>query len=203
VASLVLRDGVAAVCTAPLLIDDFSRWSQRKNSLGSRTSGMCLLFEYTGDKILTAPLDDGSMPSISATSKSISFTPRYSSYLYENIPCQTAISNGYSSVQFTVTGPVGGNMTLEMQTRESCSASKFKSSWFLIEELTGGEQTVTVPLSSWPELNHDAITALVWSTWSSSSTSWEVSQIQFGCETTAAIPPSQATGRLILVSIFC
>jgi hypothetical protein len=141
--------------------------------------------------------DDGSMPSISFTSKGLSFTPRYNSYLFENIPCQTAVMNGYSSVQFTVKGPAGGNMTLEMQARESCSASKFKSSWFLVDELTGNEQTITVPLSSWPEINHDAITGLVWSTWSNSSTAWELGKVQFECEAATAPVPSQASSMFV------
>jgi hypothetical protein len=136
--------------------------------------------------MLTIAADDGSMLSISAEAKTLSFTPKYSSYLYENIPCQAAITNDYGSIQFTVRGPAGGNMTLEMQARESCSASTYKSSWFVIDDLTGMKQTVTVPLSSFPELNHNAITGFVWSTWSNSSTAWEVSQIEFGCDITAS-----------------
>jgi hypothetical protein len=130
--------------------------------------------------------DDGSMPSISAAAKTLSFRPKYNSYLFENIPCQEATVNDYGSIEFTVKGPAGGNLTLEMQARASCSASNYKSSWFVIDDLTGATQTITVPLSSFPELNHNAITGFVWSTWSNSSTVWEVSQIQLSCATTAS-----------------
>jgi hypothetical protein len=134
------------------------------------------------------------MPSVSAAGKTLSFRPKYNSYFYENIPCQAAVLNEYGSIQFTVKGPAEGNMTLEMQARASCSASTYKSSWFLVEDLTGATQTITVPLSSFPELNYNAITGLVWSTWSNSSTVWEVSQIQFGCATSAS--PAVSSGMI-------
>jgi hypothetical protein len=131
------------------------------------------------------------MPSISALDKSLSFQPRYNSYLYESLPCREAFADGYRAVQFTVKGPAGGNFTLEMQARESCTAPAYKSSWFLVEGLTGSKQTITVSFHSFSGLNQDAITGFVFSTWSNSSTPWEISQIQLLCASIS--PPLHAT----------
>ncbi|KAF2748604.1 carbohydrate esterase family 4 protein [Sporormia fimetaria CBS 119925] len=168
-----LVSGVSAACSGPLKIDDFSRWSSNTNSLNSWTS------------------DDGSMTSISASGGILSFTPKASSYFYENIPCQAASSDGYNSLQFTVKGPAGGSITLEIQTKSSCSASTYTSHWYGVTGLTGSTQTVTIPLSSFAGANANAITAFVWSGFSGTA-GWQMSNVQLGCGSTS---PSSTSVR--------
>ncbi|KAF2278573.1 glycosyl hydrolase [Westerdykella ornata] len=176
-----LVSGASAACTASLKVDDFSKWSSNTNSLNSWTS------------------DDGSMTSISASGGVLSFTPKADSYFYETFPCQAASSNNYNSVQFSVKGPAGSSLTLEIQTQSSCSATTYTSSFFTVSGLTGNTQTITVPLNSFSGANTNAITAFVWSGFSA-TTGWQLSNIQFGCGTsgpTSAPPSSTRTSASV------
>jgi peptidoglycan/xylan/chitin deacetylase (PgdA/CDA1 family) len=121
------------------------------------------------------------MAAISATGGVLSFTPKASAYFYESFTCQAATGNGYNSVQFGIKGPAGGSATLEIQTQTSCTATTYTSKFFTISGLTGASQTVTVPLSSFTGANGNAITAFVWSAFSSNAAGWQLSNIQFGC----------------------
>ncbi|KAK8172063.1 polysaccharide deacetylase [Phyllosticta citrichinensis] len=164
---------VEAACNSPLLIDDFSNWSSNNNALGSWTS------------------DDGTMSKISAASKTLTFQPKSDSYFYESFACQTAPQNGYDSLSFSVKGPAGGSLTLELQYKASCTATgQYQSVFYPVSGLTGQTQTITVPWSKFGGGNPSAIFAFSWSAFSSTTSSWELSQIQFGCSGKAPVSSS-------------
>jgi len=170
--------GASAACSAALKIDDFSKWSSNTNSLNSWTS------------------DDGTMAQIAAASGVLSFTPKAGAYFYESFACQAATSNNYNSVQFSIKGPAGGSATLEIQTQTSCSATTYTSAFFAVTGLTGATQTVTVPLSSFAGANGNAITAFVWSGFSTNAAGWQLSNIQFGCGGAVASSTRPASSSL-------
>ncbi|KAJ4376309.1 hypothetical protein N0V83_001592 [Neocucurbitaria cava] len=154
---------VSAACSAPLKIDDFSKYSQNTNSLGEWTS------------------DDGTMSSISASGGVLSLKPKSGAYFYETFACQAASSNGYNSVTFSVKGPSSGSFTLEIQTKTACSAASYTSKYYTVSGVTGTAKTITVPLSSFSGANANAITGFVWSGFSSNTVTWQLSNIAFGC----------------------
>ncbi|KAL2683938.1 hypothetical protein IWX47DRAFT_787773 [Phyllosticta citricarpa] len=165
---------VEAACSSPLLIDDFSNWSSNNNALKSWTSA-----------------DDGTMSKISAANKKLTFQPKSDSYFYETFACQTAAQNGYDSLSFSIKGPSGGYLTLELQSMTACGASgQYQSFFYTVSGLTGQTQTVTVPWSKFGGGNPSAITAFSWSAFSSTSASWELGQIQFGCSGKAPVSSS-------------
>ncbi|KAF2123081.1 glycosyl hydrolase [Lophiotrema nucula] len=168
-----LVSGVSAACSSALKIDDFSKWSSNTNSLNSWVSA-----------------DDGSMSSISASGGILSFKPKSGSYFYETFACQAASTNGYNSIQFNVKGVSGGSLALEIQTQTSCSATTYTSKYYTVSGLTGASQTVTIPLSSFSGANANAITAFVWSAFSSTTATWQLSAVQFGCS--GATAPSSS-----------
>jgi len=137
--------------------------------------------------------DDGTMTSISAAANVLSFKPAANSYFYETFPCEAATTNGYNSLQFTIKGPSAGSLTVELQTQTSCTATSYKSYFYTLTGLTGSSQTVTIPLSSFTGANLNAITAIVWESFSSTSTTWQLSQIQFGCS--AGTSSSSSTSK--------
>lgn len=184
-----LARGATAACSAALKIDDFSRWSTNTNSLNSWTS------------------DDGTMAAISAAGGVLSFTPKANAYFYESFACQAATSNNYNSVQFSIKGPAGGSATLEIQTKTSCTATAYTSAFYTISGLTGATQSLTVPLSSFAGANGNAVTAFVWSGFSSNAAGWQLSNIQFGCggatvsSTRPASSSSVSTSRPVSSSV--
>lgn len=177
-----------AACSSNLLVDDFSQWSSNRNSLGTWTS------------------DDGSMTSISVSENSIRFTPGDGSYFYETLPCTSASDDGYNAVSFSLKGPEGANAVLEIQTKSSCSDEAYTSVVVELEDSTGSQQTITLPLDSWSGANLNAITAFVWAGFSDTSSEWELGEIEFVCAdpaepaepdptaTTTKPPVSQPTG---------
>ncbi|KAK7530705.1 uncharacterized protein J3D65DRAFT_639285 [Phyllosticta citribraziliensis] len=181
---------VEAACNSPLLIDDFSNWSSNNNALKSWTS------------------DDGTMSKISAASKTLIFQPKSNSYFYESFACQAAAQNGYDSLSFSVKGPAGGSLTLELQYKASCTATgQYQSVFYPVTGLTGQTQTITVPWSNFGGANPSAIFAFSWSAFSSTTFSWELSQIQFGCSASSSTPASSSvagsskpTGSVIAAS---
>ncbi|ETS87407.1 hypothetical protein PFICI_01235 [Pestalotiopsis fici W106-1] len=150
----------SAQCTTDLAIDDFSQWANNTNSLGQRTS------------------DDGTMTSISGDQGSVIFTPGNDSYLYENLGCQAAATNGLNALSFYVLGPVGGEINVEIQTSASCSESNYTSYYYTITDLTGSDQTIVIPLASFTGANLDAIRGFVWYGFSSTNTSWELGTVE-------------------------
>ena len=121
------------------------------------------------------------MSSISASGGILSFKPKSGAYFYESFACQQASSNGYNSVSFSVKGPAKGSLTLEIQTKASCSATSYTSKYVSVTGLTGSTQTVTIPLSQFSGANANAITSFVWSGFSSNTATWQLSNIAFGC----------------------
>jgi len=153
-----------AACSSALKIDDFSKYSSNTNSLNSWTS------------------DDGSMTSIKASNGVLSFKPKADSYFYETFACQAASSNKYNSIQFDIKGVAGGSGTLEIQTKSACSDSAYTSYYTQFSGLTAGTKTVTIPLTQFAGANANAIAGFVWSGFSDTTATWEMSKIQFGCE---------------------
>jgi peptidoglycan/xylan/chitin deacetylase (PgdA/CDA1 family) len=130
------------------------------------------------------------MSSISASGGVLSFKPKSDSYFYESFPCQAASSNGYNSLVFQMKGPVGGSATLEIQTKSSCSAGAYTSKYISLTGLTGNTQTITIPLSQFASANANAITGFVWAGFSSTTATWQMSNIAFGCGSTAGASSS-------------
>ncbi|KAH7042039.1 glycosyl hydrolase [Macrophomina phaseolina] len=173
---------VQAACSGPLVIDNFSKWSSNSNSLNSWTS------------------DDKTMSSISAANGKLTFKPKADSYFYETFACQAASTNGYNSISFPAKGPAGGSFTLEIQTKTACSASAYKSYYYTVSGLTGSTQTISVPLTSFTGANANAVTAFVWSAFSSTTASWEIGQIQFGCSAASGTTSKPAASSSAAVS---
>ncbi|KAF2786825.1 carbohydrate esterase family 4 protein [Melanomma pulvis-pyrius CBS 109.77] len=140
------------------------------------------------------------MAAIKASGGVLSFTPKANAYFYESFACQAASSNGYSSIQFSIKGPAGGSATLEIQTQASCSATTYTSKFFAVSGLTGATQTVTVPLSSFTGANANAITAFVWSGFSSNAAGWQLSNINFGCGGAVASTSKPASSTVAVSS---
>jgi len=126
-------------------------------------------------------IDDASMASISAANGVLSFMPKTNAYFYETFACQAASSNGYNSIQFTIKGPAGGTTALAIQTQASCSASSYTSYYTQVAGLTGSTQAITVPFSQFSGANENAITAVLFSGFSSTTATWQLSNLQFGC----------------------
>ena len=122
------------------------------------------------------------MASAKASNGVLSFKPKADSYFYETFACQAASSNKYNSIQFDIKGVAGGSGTLEIQTKSSCSASAYTSYYTQFSGLTAGTKTVTIPLTQFAGANANAITGFVWSGFSDTTATWEMSKIQFGCE---------------------
>ncbi|KZL85732.1 polysaccharide deacetylase [Colletotrichum incanum] len=165
----------AAACTSDLLVDDFS------NSISTNRNS----------------LDDASMTSISASGGILSFTPKSGAYYYETFPCQTLQTDSYTHVQLDIKAPVSGAaFTAELNSAPSCSATTSTKTSFRITSLTGGWQTLRIPLSSFTGANLDAALSIVIGSFSSTQ-QWQLDKVLFVCaqtpttSTTAA--PTQAT----------
>ena len=135
------------------------------------------------------------MSSIAASAGQVVFVPKdATSYFYESFPCIPAQSSGYSGLQFSVQGPQGSSFALELQTAASCDAAdNWKSSYNIVDSLTGSRQTVTVPLIGFDnEPNYDAVTGLVWSVFSKTNAQWTVGNITLICDGTGSQPVTTA-----------
>ncbi|KAK3996183.1 hypothetical protein QBC44DRAFT_318343, partial [Cladorrhinum sp. PSN332] len=135
------------------------------------------------------------MASIAASSGQVVFIPKgdSSSYFYESFECQPAITKGYGAIQFTVEGPAGGSMAFELQTASSCAATDgtYRSSWTIIENLTGSRQLINLPLIGFDnDPNYDAIVGLVWSTFSKTGVQWSIGNITLVCGKVVEPTPS-------------
>ncbi|KIH92250.1 hypothetical protein SPBR_02305 [Sporothrix brasiliensis 5110] len=162
-----VRAEAAAQCTSDLQIDNFANFASLSNSLNQPAS------------------DDQSMASIAASGGILQFTPRdANSYFYETFPCQKAQSSGYGGLQFTLTYPAGTDFTLELQTVPAasggCSSSNYTSEWFEISGLTGTQQVVTLDLGVYEASNLDAITGLVFASFSKVG-AYTLSDLKFVC----------------------
>ncbi|KAK0645489.1 hypothetical protein B0T16DRAFT_329594 [Cercophora newfieldiana] len=131
------------------------------------------------------------MSSIAASAGQVVFTPKDNSYFYESFPCIPASSSGYTGIQFSVQGPAGGSLALELQTTTSCAqeGGAYKSSYNIVGDLTGRRQTVTLPLIGFDnEPNYDAVVGLVWAVFSQKGVQWSIGNITLLCEPGAAQP---------------
>jgi hypothetical protein len=117
----------------------------------------------------------------SAASGALVFTPKTNSYFYETMTCQAANTNVYDSISFSIKGPAGGSVSLEIQTTASCSQTAYTSKYHTVTGLTGAVQTVTIPLKSFTGANLNAITGFVWYGFSKLNVAWQVDDIQFVC----------------------
>ncbi|KAK1512520.1 polysaccharide deacetylase, partial [Colletotrichum costaricense] len=155
---------VAAACTSDLLVDDFSSsFTTNRNNLGSWTS------------------DDASMTSISATGGILSFTPKSGAYYYETFPCQALQTDLYTHVQLDIKAPVSGaTFTTELNSASSCSATTSSKTSFRVTGLTGGWQTLRIPLSSFAAGNLNAALSFVVGSFSSTQ-EWQLDKISFVC----------------------
>ncbi|KAK5658225.1 hypothetical protein OQA88_2200 [Cercophora sp. LCS_1] len=173
---------VAQTCTSNLLIDNFVKWTAGTNNLDWQNG------------------DDGSMTSIAASAGQVVFVPKDgNSYFYESFPCVKASSSGYSAIQFSVQGPAGSSLALELQTAANCNPETegWKSSYNIVSGLTGSRQTVTVPLIGFDnEPNYDAVVGLVWAVFSQTGTQWSIGNITLVCGGTPA-GPTQPTGPIL------
>jgi peptidoglycan/xylan/chitin deacetylase (PgdA/CDA1 family) len=137
---------------------------------------------------------------ISATDHILSFTPKDDSYFYETFPCQAASRIGFSGLQFTVRGPKGGSLRLELQSVPSCGAQvSYTSKYTRVSDLTGETQIITLPWTSWPGADGNAIVGVVWYGFSGSNFTWEVSNVRFVCgeaPTVAPVSPSTSSSSL-------
>ncbi|KAI8265855.1 Chitin deacetylase [Colletotrichum sp. SAR11_239] len=170
----------AAACTADLLVDDLSNsFSTNRNNLGSWTS------------------DDGSMASISASDGILSFTPQSGGYYYETFPCQALQTDAYSHAQLEIKAPVAGAaFTVQLSTATSCSATTNTKTSYRVTSLTGGWQTLRIPLSSFTGANLNAAVSIVVESFSSTE-QWQLDKVSFVCgqtpTTLTTSTPAQVT----------
>lgn len=137
-------------------------------------------------------IDDGTLLKASAPGSVLSFTPKASSYIFESFPCETTQSSGYSALQFMVLGPKGGELSIELQSKASCSETSYSSKYVSLPNLTGNLQIITLPWNQWPGANGDAISGIVWYGFKGgrSDTEWKMANIQFVCGSGGPSPPA-------------
>ncbi|KAL0931577.1 Chitin deacetylase-like protein 10 [Colletotrichum truncatum] len=181
-AAAYIAVAAAATCSSDLLVDDLSNsFSTNRNNLGSWTS------------------DDGTMASISAADGILSFTPKSGAYYYDTFPCQALQTDSYSHVQFDIKAPASGAaFTAELKWASSCSATTTTKTSFRVTALTGGWQTVRVPLSSFAGANLNAALSIIIGSFSSTQ-QWQLDKVSFVCGqtpttlTTTTIPAISTT----------
>jgi len=137
------------------------------------------------------------MTSIAASAGQVVFTPKAdgNSYFYESFPCIPASSSGYSGIQFSLQGPAGGSLALELQTAANCNpeTTTWKSSYNIVSDLTGSRQTITLPLLGFDnDPNYDAVVGLVWAVFSKTNTQWSIGNITLVCGGTTGGQPTIA-----------
>ena len=128
------------------------------------------------------------MSSIAASAGEVVFIPKPDgSYFYESFPCVQAQSQGYGGLRFSILGPPGGSVSLELQTTTNCNTTGHTSSYTILTSLTGQGQIQTLPLVGFDNNpNYDAIVGLAWSEFSSTSTRWSIGNITLVCGAVAA-----------------
>jgi hypothetical protein len=138
--------------------------------------------------------DDGTMAYITsspANGGSVTFVPKtQESYFYESFVCRAAATEGYNAISFTLTGPVGGSVAVELQTKATCSDTNYTSSYNVLSGLTGTRQQITLPLDSFVEAgNPNAVVAVVFSEFISDGIgAWSIGNIQFVCGAATGTP---------------
>ncbi|KAF7861410.1 hypothetical protein EAF04_007975 [Stromatinia cepivora] len=155
---------VRSACSSNLLIDNYAKFSSNTNSLGQWTS------------------DDGTTTNLKAdvTNKKVTFTSKANSYFYTTFNCEKTTTDQYNAITFPVKGPAGSSFTLELQTMSSCTATTYKSYYTTITGITGFTQTITVQLSAFSGANLNAISGLLWESFSVNG-AWEIGQTNLVC----------------------
>ncbi|PQE05690.1 glycosyl hydrolase protein [Rutstroemia sp. NJR-2017a BVV2] len=155
---------VKAACSSNLVIDNYAKYASNTNSLGQWTS------------------DDGTTVNLKAdtANKKVTFTASTSSYFYTTFNCEKATTDSYNAITFPIKGPKGASVTVELQTLSSCSATSYSSYYTTISGLTGSTQTVTIQLSKFSGANLNAISGLLWESFSTAG-AWEIGQTEFVC----------------------
>lgn len=123
------------------------------------------------------------MNQIAASSGEVVFVPNPTgSYFYESFPCVASQTQGYGGITFTIQGPAGGSVALELQTATDCNSTGHTSSYTILTGLTGQRQTITLPLIGFDNNpNYDAVVGLVWSEFSNPNVRWTIGNIAFVC----------------------
>ncbi|RAL61431.1 hypothetical protein DID88_009361 [Monilinia fructigena] len=172
-----------AACSSDLLIDNYATYASNTNSLGQWTS------------------DDGTTTNIKtdAANKKIAFTSKANSYFYTTFNCEKATTDQYNAITFPVKGPAGASFTLELQTMSSCTATSFKSYYTTINGITGSTQVITVPLSAFSGANLNAISGLLWESFSLNG-AWEIGQTNLVCANGAGAPSTTSNKGAIVTS---
>ncbi|KAI0444284.1 hypothetical protein F4803DRAFT_261377 [Xylaria telfairii] len=166
-------------CTAHLMIDDFSTWLQGKNTVDGDTS------------------DDATFNSTNTDNGLLTFVPSQKdlAYLYEQFECVDTATLGYDSVAFSIKGPRAASVSLELQTKDNCSAAEYQSHYYTVDGLSGSLETIVVPLSSWTGANINGTVGLVWFGFSAGVTGtddeWQLDNFQLLCAGIA--PPGNPT----------
>jgi hypothetical protein len=124
------------------------------------------------------------MVSIAASAGQVVFVPRNSnSYFYESVPCTAARADNYGGLQFSVQGPAGGQLSVELQTSSDCNNREtWRSHFAIISNLNGRRQLVSLPWSSFDNNpNLDVVTGIVWAGFSSFNQQWSVGNVTLIC----------------------
>lgn len=137
------------------------------------------------------------MNSTSISGGTLTFTPNTTetSYLYEQIPCTSASTQGYDLLSFAIKGPEAASVSLELQTQTNCTTgvNTYSSFYYTVNGLSGSLETVTVPLSSWSGANLDAIVGVLFYGFSKGMTGtdnvWQIGNIALLCSNGGTIPP--------------
>ncbi|KAI9647862.1 hypothetical protein NHQ30_004250 [Ciborinia camelliae] len=127
--------------------------------------------------------DDGSTTNLKAdvANKKVTFTSNENSYFYTNFNCEKATTDQYDAITFPVKGPAGSSFMLELQTLSSCAEpTPYKSYLTPVTGITGDTQTITVKLSAFSGANLDAISGLLWASFSIDG-DWEIGQTNLVC----------------------
>lgn len=147
------------------------------------------------------------MTAIAASGGQVVFIPKDAgSYFYESFSCQQPVTNGYGGIQFTLQGPAGGSVALELQSIDSCSntTATYKSSYNIIDNLTGKQQTVTLPLVGFDNNpTYDAIVGFSWSSFSKFGVQWSIGNITFVCGAVSTGSPGPTTSKRCLLRGTC
>ncbi len=127
------------------------------------------------------------MNSTNADGGVLTFTPVNVdvSYIYEQFECLNTSALGYDSVSFTVKGPEDASVSLELQTKDNCSAAEYQSYYYTFNGLTGSLQTANIPLSSWANASLEGVVGFVWYGFSAGRTGtdneWQLDNFQLLC----------------------
>ncbi|KAI1371700.1 hypothetical protein F4677DRAFT_434911 [Hypoxylon crocopeplum] len=131
------------------------------------------------------------MSTVRSSGSSVAFVPQTMSYYYETLPCIDAVASGYSAISFAIKAPPGASLTLEIQTKESCSAPTYTSTSRFVKDFTGEIQTIVIPLSSFTGVYPSAIGAFNWGSWDSymdKEFTWELGDIALTCGAGSNMP---------------